>query len=400
MSPAPTLTLLAILSLAACGGNDAVTQPAVVTEGPELSPNQTTASARWMALTATLTDRRSPGQPLAWSRTFALVAVAQYDAAVSAGTSTAAKRPSEAGAVSSASAAVLASIYPSEQAAIDAQVVADRAYFPAFESERTADFAAGENAGLAVATAVIARAAADRTNAVWTGTVPVGPGMWINAPTAQPYGPLWGESRPWLLTSGRQFRPAAPPVFNSTEFQSALTEVRALTDGRTAAQLLLAQFWGAGGSGPAGPPGYFSGLATTLAATDHLNERKTARVFAVLHMAIMDASIACFDAKYAYWYVRPFQVDAAITTPVGRPNFPAYPSGHSCLSGAAASVLSGLFPSAKASMDAAVQDAGLSRIYAGLHYRFDVTVGQQLGAQVGALALTKVPQPNATIPLN
>lgn len=130
-----------------------------------------------------------------------------------------------------------------------------------------------------------------------------------------------------------------------------------------------------------------------------MNERQTARVYAVMHMAMMDASIGRWDAKYAYWYVRPFQADPTIATPVGRPNFPAYPSAHSCLSSAAAGVIVGLFPSTKTAMDAKVAEAGEARIFAGLHYRFDVTAGQELGYKVAALALTRVPKANVAIGL-
>ena len=98
--------------------------------------------------------------------------------------------------------------------------------------------------------------------------------------------------------------------------------MRRYSDERTPEQLRIAQFWNSG-YGPGGPAGYFGTLAAQLATRQHLDERRAARVLAVLHMAIMDASIACYDAKYHYWLLRPYQADPAITTPVGRPNFPA-----------------------------------------------------------------------------
>ena len=145
--------------------------------------------------------------------------------------------------------------------------------------------------------------------------------------------------------------------------------------------------------------GHFTELASGLTSSASYNERRTARVYAVLHMTMMDATIGCWDAKYAYWFIRPSQVDGAITTPVGRPNFPAYPSAHSCISGAAAEVLSSLFPAARPVMDARVVEAGVSRIYAGLHFRFDITAGNDIGAKVAALALARIPAANAVISL-
>jgi membrane-associated phospholipid phosphatase len=235
---------------------------------------------------------------------------------------------------------------------------------------------------------------------VWTGTVPTGAGMWVSAPApAIPLSPLWGSVRPWLMTSGNQFRPAAPPAFGSTVFQTQLAEVRQFTDNRTAEQLRIAQYWGAVVA-TSGPAGLWSATALALAAKANLDERGTARMLAMIHMAGMDASIGCWDAKYTYWYIRPFQADAAITTPVGRPNFPSYPSAHSCLSAAYAGVLTGLFPTAASELKTALDEAGVSRIYAGLHFRFDVDAGQTIGGSVAGLALQRAPADGVAIPLN
>ena len=395
------IVLAASLLVVCVACNDTPAGPSDAGEGRALSPGESTASDRWMRTTRAIVGRREVGSPLLVSRNFALVAVAEYNAAVSAGSAAAVggKKPSEAGAVAGASAAVLRALYPVEDTAVTAQLAADRSYFATASGESAYDFAAGEVIGGQIAAQVLARAATDRTSAAWTGTIPVGAGFWTNAPApAQPVAPLWGLAKAWFLTSGDQFRPAAPPTVTSPEFATALAEVRSLTAARTPEQLVLAQFWQFA-SGPAGPIGHFAEVTTGLTTAALYNERRTARVNAVLHMALMDATISCWDAKYAYWYVRPFQADAAITTPVGRPNFPAYPSAHSCITGAAAAVLSELFPSSKAVMDAKVSDAGVSRIYAGLHYRFDITAGNVIGANVAALALARVPGANVAVPL-
>lgn len=394
--------VLAIIALVVSAGcSDTPTGASTASEGRALSPGETTASERWMRAMRVISGRRDVGSPLMVARNYALVAVAEYNASVSAGAGVAVggKKPSEAGAVAGASAAVLRALYPVEDTAVTAQLASDRVYFATVVGESAYDFAAGEAVGNQVAAQVLARATTDRTNAVWTGTIPVGDGFWKNAAApAQPIAPLWGQSKGWLLTSGDQFRPVAPPAVTSPEFATAINEVRALTVNRTAEQLTLAQFWQYA-SGPAGAIGHFTELASGLASTASYNERRTARVHAVLHMATMDATIACWDAKYTYWSIRPFQVDGSITTPVGRPNFPSYPSAHSCISGAAAEVLSGLFPAAKPVMDAKVADAGVSRIYAGLHYRFDITAGNVIGVKVAALALARIPAASAAIPL-
>jgi membrane-associated phospholipid phosphatase len=359
-----------------------------------------TAAERWIALTRTILGRREFG-PLGTARSYALVSVAQHNAVIAAANGNdRGLRPSEAGAAAGAAAAVLRALYPMEGAVIDAQLAVDALFLPRLPSERSTSYTAGIAIGEQVAAAVLARAATDGSNAAWTGTIPVGPGFWLNGPPPlQPLGPRWGEVRPWALASGDQFRPIAPPEFGSAEFLSALAEVRHYTDNLTPEQLTIAQFW-QGGSGPGGPMGYFGAVATDLAAAQNMNERAATRMFAVMYMAVMDASIGCWDAKYAYWYIRPHQADPGIATPVGRPNFPAYPSAHSCLSAAAVGVLREFFPAEATTLDAAVAQAGVARYYAGLHFHFDVTAGQELGFAVARLALENAPRGMQAIPLD
>ena len=104
---------------------------------------------------------------------------------------------------------------------------------------------------------------------------------------------------------------------------------------------------------------------------------------------MFDAQIGCWDAKETYWFIRPWQADGAITTvaAVGKPNHPSYPSGHSCLSSSAGEVLSAFFPQQRKQFEAMVTEAGLSRMYGGIHYRFDIEAGQQLGRRVAQLTL-------------
>ena len=398
--------LIAALGLTACADASPVpTAPTTAGEAARsaatgVAAERTTAAARWNVLTRAIIARRG-GSSNAAARLFALVSVAQYNAVIAAEAARArGEHPSEAGAAAAAAATVLAARYASEQAVVQAQLAADAAYFATLPSERDADFAAGTAVGRSVAAAVLAHAATDGSDAVWTGTIPLGPGFWTSTPpTAPPQEPRWGEIRPWLLSSADQFRPPPPPAFGSPEFLAALAEVRSLSDTRTPEQLRIAQFW-ASGYGAGGPAGYFGSVAVELSTQRHLDERKAARLLAVMHMAIMDASIGCYEAKYLYWYIRPHQADAAITIPVNRPNFPAYPSAHSCLSAAAAGVLAAFFPSDADALRAMVEEAGVSRLYAGLHFRFDVTAGQELGFAVAELAMRLAPNGHRPIPLD
>lgn len=122
-----------------------------------------------------------------------------------------------------------------------------------------------------------------------------------------------------------------------------------------------------------------------------LNERSAAHVFALVNSAAADAVLGCWEAKYHYLVLRPWMVAPSDLTNakliIGRPNHPSYPSGHSCVSSSAAAVLKEFFPSKAAFLDQQVTEAGMSRIYAGIHYRMDVEQGQALGRSVAAWAI-------------
>lgn len=248
---------------------------------------------------------------------------------------------------------------------------------------RDAGSLASERRGERIADALIARARSDGADLAWTGTVPIGTGLWTGT---NPQLPAWGKLKPWVLRSADQFRAPPPPAFGSTRFLADLGEVRLVSDTRTADQLRIATFW-ADGAGSATPPGHWNQIAADLIDAHHLDERHAAHALALVNMAISDAVVGCWDSKYTYWTIRPYQVDASITTPIGRPPHPSYPSGHACSSTAAAGVLSYLFPRDAAAIQALAAESGLSRIYAGIHYRFDIEAGRALGASVAAAAV-------------
>ncbi len=223
----------------------------------------------------------------------------------------------------------------------------------------------------------------------WTGTVPLGPGVWFSSakPPQPPANAQLPGMRPFFLTSADQFRPAPPPAFGSPAYLSALAEVRGISDTRTAEQVNISLFW-ARGAGTSSIGGLWNTIATGWIEESALHEREATHVFALLDAAMMDAAIGCWDAKLTYWFIRPPQADPAITLipAIGLPNHPSYPSAHSCYCGAAAGILSAFFPAKTDSLDAMVAQAGLARIYAGIHYRFDVQTGAQLGRNVARFA--------------
>ncbi|HKG95424.1 MAG TPA: vanadium-dependent haloperoxidase [Gemmatimonadaceae bacterium] len=359
--------------------------------------DRTSATLAWHAIArdairARATDPVPANRPSqnAQLRAYAYFSLAQYDAVVAAsharrGASHASSQHSLHGAVAAASAAALSYFFPAEAPRVEAALEAQRVAVGSSHRAQKA-FAAGEAVGRAVAARVIERARTDRFDAVWTGTVPVGPGLWFSSaiPPAPPLLPLQGEVRTFFLSSGSQFRPPPPPAFGSPAFLSALAEVRRISDTRTPEQVRIAQSWAL--------PSISSLLDEIIAGLveQHgLHERRAAHAFALAFMAGADANAACHDAKYFYWLIRPSQADPAITLSVGLPNHPSYPSNHSCIDGALDVVLSALFPDDAPRIHAVMVEGAISRIYGGIHYRFDTDVGLALGNAVGRVALTK-----------
>jgi len=100
-------------------------------------------------------------------------------------------------------------------------------------------------------------------------------------------------------------------------------------------------------------------------------------------MAMHDAAVGCWDTKFAYFNPRPSQLDPEIRTVIGLPNFPSYTSGHSTFSAAAATVLSYLFPNNAAYFEEQKDEASISRLYGGIHYRADIEMGKEHGTRIG-----------------
>jgi hypothetical protein len=203
--------------------------------------------------------------------------------------------------------------------------------------------------------------------------------MWYSAPGIPPIGILVAQARTWLLDSTSQFRPGPPPAFGSPTFQAALEEVRRVARERTPEQTAIAQRWDSGD-----PWARWNDVASAAITRHHLSDADAARVLAVLNAAASDAIVACFEAKYHYWTIRPSQADTtiALADSVGLPNFPSYPSGHACSAGAFDGTLGHFFSQDRAEFTRIAEEQAMSRLYGGIHYRFDDDVGLALGRRI------------------
>lgn len=248
------------------------------------------------------------------------------------------------------------------------------------------DVEAGLRLGRQVAALVVERAKADGSDAKWTGSVPTTPGLWNGR---DPYDPQMAQWKTWVLSSGSQLRPPAPPAFDD----AAMAEVKEAAKNPRARR--EAFYWAI-----TSLPRYWNDLASLKMFEYKLdrNPPQAARVYAVLSTAYYDSLVACWDAKYAYWGMRPFQFDPEFKPHITTPNFPGYPSGHAMLSGTAAAVLSYLFPADSEFFNKQAEAAAQSRLLAGVHFRVDNEVGLKLGRSVAAVAIERARQDGSERP--
>lgn len=205
----------------------------------------------------------------------------------------------------------------------------------------------------------------------------------LETPPRPPMLPLFTKVTPWQMTTDQivAIRPPAPPLRGSAEMDEETKEVKYYSDNLTRERLAIVHKW-ADGAGTYTPPGHWNDIAAEYVRDSNYSEVRAARAFALLNMTMQNAAIACWDTKFFYFNARPSQLDPSIKTGTGVPNFPAYVSGHSTFSASAAEILSYLFPEHATEFDAMAEEAAMSRLYGGIHYRKDCTVGLDLGRDV------------------
>lgn len=192
---------------------------------------------------------------------------------------------------------------------------------------------------------------------------------------------------PWVLTSPSELRPAAPPAHDSETTRAALGELKSFP--RTPKTNHHAMYWEVFGGARAHALWNETARMKLLEHRARIDDRTGARILAALNVAFIDVAIACWDAKFTYWYIRPSQLDPELKTVVPPPNHPSYPAAHGCLSTAAGTVLAGVFPSDRDKLLAHAKEAAEARVWAGIHYRFDIDAGQEIGRKVAAKTLAR-----------
>lgn len=248
---------------------------------------------------------------------------------------------------------------------------------------------------------------------------PSGPGLWIPTPPGYqsiPLHPYWGRNRPFALKSGREFAPPAPTPYSedpSSKFYAEAMEVYRTIKNLTPEQKAIALFWEDGAGKTGTPAGHSVAIATHVLRRENADLALAAETYARVGISVADSFISCWSTKYTYNLIRPISyiqkvIDPAwnnpnITDPVATPAFPEYVSGHSVQAAAAATVLTDLFGDSYQftdlypverglparsfdSFSEAADEAAISRLYGGIHFRPAIEVGLVQGKRIGERA--------------
>jgi hypothetical protein len=362
------------------------------------------------------------------TRSFAMLQAAEYNAVVSITHAappyrSAVPAPSDArpdAAADQAAHDVLVALYPSMHAGLDTQLNGELAGMPDGQAKQD-----GVAVGEAAAHQLVTMRSSDGSSVAAAPFVAgTRPGDYRPTPPKFP-GPMytgWGAVTPFLLDNAQQFSPAAPPPVSSAAYATALNEVRSLgrdsSTTRAADETVAGKFWSAS-------PVWntWNQVAQQLTADGHASLAQATGVFSALDLSLADTTIAMYQTKYQDHVWRPvtaIQLGATAGNPgiVGDPTWnpltptaadPSYPGAHSALSEAAATALTAFYGAHQtvavtstadpgvtrsfASLSAAADEAGLSRIWSGQHTRIDHQAGQQLGSQVAGLVLNDLHAP-------
>ena len=310
--------------------------------------------------------------------------------------------PSEDAVVEGTAVEMLKLLFPGDQDYIQQKATEHRLARIMSGANVRSDIEAGEALGKAVAQKFVARARTDKAGAaggnqaIWSqlekNCIARGetPWMSLETPKRPPMLAMFGSVKSFLFDSATalSLRPGPPPSVNSQQMKDETQEIYDLVLNPSRENIRIVNFW-ADGVGSYTPPGHWDAIAAEDFITKSFSEVRWARNMALLNMSLMDACIVCWDTKNFYFNPRPSQLNPAIKTLTGIPNFPSYISGHSSFSGAAATILGHIIPERASAYADMAQQASISRMYGGIHYKSDCTVGLAVGKRVGAYAIKR-----------
>jgi membrane-associated phospholipid phosphatase len=282
--------------------------------------------------------------------------------------------PAEHAVAAGAAEAVLSYFYPSE-AALFRDMAEEAARSRLFAGlQYPSDTTAGLLLGRAVGDRVVTNAMSDGFSQPWTGSAPSGPGTWVGTTPVFANVPAW---KPRFLASSSELRPGPPPAHDSPQTLAELAELKSMP--QRFLNSARAMFW----QTPEGNLTWFFDEVTRRLFEYRLdtNPPRAARAYALMAAATQDMLISSHDAKMTYWRIRPSQLDPAVPLLFPPPGHPSYPANHA-LSAARANLLGYLFPREAEHYRKISEEIGLSRMWAGIHYRSDIETGWRMSDQL------------------
>jgi len=310
--------------------------------------------------------------------------------------------PSEAAVLAGVTAEMMKLLFPTEIANVQQKAIDQENAAVMSGAATRSDIVAGEALGRTIAQQFVARGRTDKagaaggTPAQWAqleadcaakGEIP-----WysLEFPKRNPMLPFFGNVKTFLFDSATRVSllPPPPPLTKSDQMKQETEEVLSYVKNPTRENTRIVHFW-ADGAGTYTPPGHWDAIAAEDFILKNFSEVRWARNMALLNMSVMDAGIVCWFTKYYYYNPRPSQMNPEIKTLTGIPNFPSYISGHSTFSGAAYTILAHILPENAAKYTAMANEASMSRLIGGIHYRSDCAVGLTVGENVGAYAIAR-----------
>ena len=246
-----------------------------------------------------------------------------------------------------------------------------------FPGDTKAGFALGQK----IALEIIDRTKDYTPQTPWDRVIPNEPGKWTGRFA---YMPIAGKMKTVVLKSGSELRPPPPPDW--TKDMEELKNFKRNFRSNSNAYLYASA-----------TPGDDLLKQKVFEYNLHLNPPRAARIYAASAVAFYDAFIACWDAKYAYWGIRPDQFDTTYKPLIASPPFPGYPSGHATIGGVAGELYSYFFPADKATFEKNAQMGAESRFHAGIHFRTDNEVGLEMGRQVARKVIARLRSDGADV---
>ncbi len=282
--------------------------------------------------------------------------------------------PCERAVAAGAAAAVLSYLFPGKADSITALALSACASRVASGIQYPSDVKAGFELGKQIGELAVARARTDGSSIQWNGERPRGRGLWTGN---QPVGATYSKRKLYVLDSAAQFRPASPP-----DFTKDMEELRSFKQSQpsTARAFYYAT------------QDEWSDMVRQKIFEYNLDDNapRAARVYAIKSVAFHDALIACWEAKYHYWGIRPDQLDTTYSHSLITPPFPGYPSGHATTSSASATVMAYLFPAEADEFRRLARECAESRFEGGIHFRTDNEVGLKMGEKIGEAVIARI----------